>query len=67
MPHNDDTVLVTASRDGQVRCHTLTSTGELHHSSTVGNHSDSAHKVRTWTLHFAVVSGNEILVCQSTL
>jgi len=45
MPLNDDRVLVTASRDGQVCCHTLTSTGELHHSCTVGKHSDSAHKV----------------------
>ena len=45
MPHSEDSVLVTAARDGQVKCHVLTSTGELHHSKRVGHHNDSAHKV----------------------
>ena len=46
MPHCDDSVLVTAARDGQVMCDVISSTGNLHHSKRVGHHNDSAHKVK---------------------
>ena len=45
MPHTNDSVLVSAARDGQVRCHVISTTGELASSKRVAYHNDSAHKV----------------------
>ena len=45
MPHTGDSVLVTAARDGQVRCHVLSTSGNLMTSKRVSHHRDSAHKV----------------------
>lgn len=47
MPLTEDMVLVTAARDGQIRCTVMTSTGGLNHSKRVAHHNDSAHKVAT--------------------
>ena len=46
MPHAGDSVLVTAARDGQIRCHVLSTSGNLMTSKRVSHHRDSAHKVR---------------------
>ena len=46
MPQCDDSVLITAARDGQVRCHVISSTGELATTKQVACHRDSAHKVQ---------------------
>lgn len=45
MPHTGDSVLVTAARDGQIRCHVLSTSGNLMTSKRVSHHRDSAHKV----------------------
>ena len=45
MPHTSDSVLVTAARDGQIRCHVMSSSGSLLTSKRVSHHRDSAHKV----------------------
>ena len=45
MPESDNSVLVSASRDGQVRAHIINSSGELANSRRVANHRDSAHKL----------------------
>ena len=45
MPHTGDSVLVTAARDGQIRCQVVSSTGAHIHSKRVAYHNDSAHKV----------------------
>ena len=45
MPHTSDSVLVTAARDGQIRCHVLSASGNLMTSKRVSHHRDSAHKV----------------------
>ena len=49
MPHTSDSVLVTAARDGQIRCHVLSASGNLMTSKRVSHHRDSAHKVH-WRL-----------------
>ena len=45
MPESDNSVLVSAARDGQVRAHIINSSGELANSRRVANHRDSAHKL----------------------
>ena len=45
MPQTNDSVLVSASRDGQVRRHVISGSGELVATDKVAYHSDSAHKV----------------------
>lgn len=45
MPHTSDSVLVTAARDGQIRCMVVSSSGSLITSKRVAHHNDSAHKV----------------------
>jgi WD repeat-containing protein 42A len=45
MPFTGESVLVTAARDGQVRCLILSSTGSLVASKRVALHNDSAHKI----------------------
>ena len=45
MPLTNDSVIVSAARDGQVRCHVTSTTGELVDSKRVAHHNDSAHKV----------------------
>ena len=45
MPHTGDSVLVTAARDGQIRCHVMSMSGNLMTSKRVSHHRDSAHKV----------------------
>ncbi|CAI8025226.1 DDB1- and CUL4-associated factor 8 [Geodia barretti] len=45
MPYTGESVLVTAARDGQVRCLILSSTGSLVASKRVALHNDSAHKI----------------------
>ena len=45
MPQTNNSVLVSASRDGQVRRHVISGSGELVATDKVAYHSDSAHKV----------------------
>lgn len=45
MPQTNDSVLVSAARDGQVRRHVISSCGHLMGSDKVAYHNDSAHKV----------------------
>jgi WD repeat-containing protein 42A len=45
MPYTAESVLVTAARDGQVRCLVLSSSGSLVASKRVALHQDSAHKI----------------------
>ncbi len=45
MPYSNDSIIVTAARDGQIMCDTISTTGTLLHSKRVGSHNDSAHKV----------------------
>ena len=47
MPQTNDSILVSAARDGQVRRHVLSTTGTLVTSNRVAYHNDSAHKVNT--------------------
>lgn len=46
MPLTNDSVLVSAARDGQVRRHVISTTGELVATDKVAYHNDSAHKVK---------------------
>ena len=55
MPHTGDTVLVTAARDGQIRCHVMSTSGNLMTSKRVSHHRDSAHKVG--------MNANDVLIC----
>lgn len=54
MPQTNDSVLVSASRDGQVRRHVISGSGELVATDKVAYHSDSAHKV---------IWGNFVSIC----
>ncbi|XP_019851127.1 PREDICTED: DDB1- and CUL4-associated factor 8-like isoform X1 [Amphimedon queenslandica] len=45
MPLTNESVLVSASRDGQVRRHVVSSSGELVATDKVAYHNDSAHKL----------------------
>lgn len=48
MPQTNDSVIVSSARDGQVRCHVLSSTGDLMSTQRVSYHNESAHKVLTY-------------------
>ena len=50
MPQCNDSVIVSAARDGQVMCHVISTTGEPITSKQVGLHRDSAHKVGVVTV-----------------
>jgi len=55
MPHTQDTVMVTAARDGQIRLMALSPTGELVHSKRVALHGGSAHKVCHYINHMCLI------------
>ena len=50
MPQTNDSVIVSAARDGQVRCHVISTTGELVTTKRVTHHNESAHKVSLTTV-----------------
>ena len=50
VPQCNDSVIVSAARDGQVMCHVISTTGEPITSKQVGLHRDSAHKVGVVTV-----------------
>jgi WD repeat-containing protein 42A len=45
MPRVNNSVIVSAARDGQVRRHVISTTGSLDSSKKVASHNDSAHKL----------------------